>query len=109
MRLRLLVLVTMVGGSLVMGHGSSSAATAPRLMFSGHGYATYVGGGGVSPQKTANVVMWCHTKPGQHHSNSIASVNVAPALTAGDAVATVDGTTTHSGKKATSATEIAAA
>src|SRR5436309_6311398 len=101
----LLVFLTMVATSFAGGHASAANA-APRLMFSGHGYATYVGGGGVAPQKTANVVMWCHTKPGQHHSNSVASVSVPPALTAGEAVAKVDGVTTSAGKKASSETDV---
>src|SRR5438105_3018350 len=83
--MRVLLLVATVSSSLALGHGSAFAATAaPRLMFAGHSYGTWVAGAGANAGKTANVVMWCRTKPGIHHSNSLASANVPGALAVGE-------------------------
>jgi hypothetical protein len=92
----------------VLVPASATATTAHRYMFAGHGYVTSVSGGGLNAGKTANVVMWCRTKPGIHHQNSVASVDVPGALTAGEAASRVDGTylAKGAGKKAQTTTSV---
>jgi len=101
---RVAVLVAVIAGSVFVGHGSAGAVvrSGPRYMYAGHGYGTYIAGGGVKVGKTANVVMWCRTKPGIHHSNSVGSVQVPGVLQVGEVVSQVDGTSLAkgAGKKA---------
>jgi hypothetical protein len=100
-------LLAVVAGSAVIAQGSSTAATTPlKFMFGGHGYGTSVAGGGVSSGRTAEVTMWCSTKPGIHNRNNIASVQVPGVMTIGEVVSTADGTLVPDGKKASASTAL---
>jgi hypothetical protein len=105
---RILAVLTVLSASMVLGHGSASAASKsnPRFMFAGHGWGTSASGGGFKAGKTANVVMWCRTKPPIHASNSAASVKVPGALDIGEIATNVDGTVVPNGKKSVATTNV---
>jgi hypothetical protein len=106
---RVALLVALVSGSVFASVGSSQAAApASRYMFAGHAFGTYAAGGGVNTGRSANVVMWCRTKPGIFHANSVASVSVPGVVDVGGVVSGVAGTALpNAGKKSVAAVNLA--